>query len=377
MYKKTKDIIIAGMLAFVPVFADEGSLLNEAAETTLKEMSNASEPVQLSENELIELVGYLTALGGGVASLELDDASVKTMAEGLHQALSGKTNLADLDETSLEEAFAQAQARANAVQAEADLLPAISTEALNQIGAVMVIQSGLDELGFGANEADAIKRGFISAANIYEPDPSFEAKMPAFQEFMQTRFQAAQAKSIAAQASKQEAALAEFEEVASEWRAKEDFNVVLETSQGDITIELFPSVAPLAVANFVGHIENGYYDNLIFHRVIETFMIQGGDPLGNGTGGESIWGKDFPDEISETLTFDSEGLLAMANRGPMTNGSQFFITTSQPEWLHGRHTIFGKVVKGYENVRKIASVQTGAQDKPIEDQKILKAYVAE
>jgi len=152
---------------------------------------------------------------------------------------------------------------------------------------------------------------------------------------------------------------------------------VLETTQGDVEIELYPSVAPLAVANFVGHIECDYYDGLIFHRVIDGFMIQGGDPLGTGTGGESIWGKNFPDEFSEDARFNQEGMLAMANSGPMTNGSQFFITTSNPEWLNDKHTIFGKVVKGYDNVKKIEAVETGAQDKPVEDQKILDARVVE
>ena len=104
-------------------------------------------------------------------------------------------------------------------------------------------------------------------------------------------------------------------------------------------------------------------------------MIQGGDPLGTGTGGESIWGKPFPDEFSEKLRFDKEGLLAMANSGPTTNGSQFFITTSKPNWLNDKHTIFGKVVEGYDNVVKIEKVETGAQDKPVETQKIVKAYV--
>ena len=175
----------------------------------------------------------------------------------------------------------------------------------------------------------------------------------------------------------QEAAMAEFADVSAEWKEKENFNVVLETTQGDVEIELYPSVAPLAVANFVGHIEGDYYDGLIFHRVINGFMIQGGDPLGTGTGGESIWGKNFPDEFSEDARFNQEGMLAMANSGPMTNGSQFFITTSNPEWLNDKHTIFGKVVKGYDNVKKIEAVETGAQDKPVEDQKILDARVVE
>ncbi|TVP81063.1 MAG: peptidylprolyl isomerase [Puniceicoccaceae bacterium] len=182
---------------------------------------------------------------------------------------------------------------------------------------------------------------------------------------------------MTAQQVEQQAAAAEFEEIVTEWKAKDNIHVVLETTQGDLKIELYPSVAPLAVANFVGHIENGYYDGLIFHRVIKDFMIQGGDPQGTGTGGGSIWGKNFPDEFSPELRFDTEGLLAMANSGPMTNGSQFFITTSKPQWLNDKHTIFGKVVEGYENVKKLEGVETGAQDRPVEDQKIIRARVAE
>ena len=182
---------------------------------------------------------------------------------------------------------------------------------------------------------------------------------------------------MAAQAAAQEEAMADFAEVAAEWSDKENFNVILETTQGDVEIELMPGIAPLAVANFVGHINSGYYNGLIFHRVIEGFMVQGGDPLGTGTGGESIWGKKFPDEFSPEARFDTEGLLAMANSGPMTNGSQFFITTSMPEWLNDKHTIFGKVVEGYDKVKKIEGVEKGAGDKPVEDQKIVKAYIPE
>ncbi len=153
--------------------------------------------------------------------------------------------------------------------------------------------------------------------------------------------------------------------------------VVLETTQGDVEIELMPSVAPLAVANFVTHVENGYYDGLTFHRVIPGFMIQGGDPQGSGRGGKSIWGRPFPDEFSPDVRFDEKGLLAMANAGPGTNGSQFFITTSTPRHLNDNHTIFGKVTSGYETVEAIGNVQTGRGNKPVEDQKILKAYVKE
>src|SRR6185503_1347446 len=106
--------------------------------------------------------------------------------------------------------------------------------------------------------------------------------------------------------------------------------VELETNQGTIRVKLFLKVAPKTVENFVGLIEKGYYDGIIFHRVIKDFMIQGGDPTGTGRGGESLWGEPFEDEVSSAVKFDRKGLLAMANAGPGTNGSQFFITTTVP-----------------------------------------------
>lgn len=151
--------------------------------------------------------------------------------------------------------------------------------------------------------------------------------------------------------------------------------VVLETTQGPIEIVLYPDVAPKAVKNFIQHAKEGYFNGLVFHRVIKGFMIQGGDPKGNGTGGESIYGKSFEDEFSPKLTFDQPGMLAMANRGPNTNGSQFFITTGKTAWLNNKHTIFGKVISGYENVQKIESTPVGAQDRPSEDQKIIKVLI--
>lgn len=362
----------------------------EAAQSETTEAATGTEPVEVitelvepapvvevSENELIEIVGYLTAQSGGVASLQLDQASITTLAEGLHKGLNGEMNIMELPQEEVEAAFGQAQAREEAVQADIAELPPISVSSLEKIGAAIVMQSGLQQLGFGADEADLIQKGFVKGASDSAPDPSLEAKMPAFQEFIQARVQAAQSDMMAAQAAAQEEALADFAEVAAEWSEKENFNVVLETTQGDVEIELMPSIAPLAVANFVGHIKSGYYNDLIFHRVIEGFMVQGGDPLGTGIGGESIWGKNFPDEFSPEARFDTEGLLAMANSGPMTNGSQFFITTSKPEWLNDKHTIFGKVVKGYDKVKKIESVEKGSGDKPVEDQKIVRAYIAE
>lgn len=152
--------------------------------------------------------------------------------------------------------------------------------------------------------------------------------------------------------------------------------VVLETNQGNIELKLFPKIAPLAVENFTTHVQEGYYNGLIFHRVIKDFMIQGGDPTGTGAGGESIWKKDFADEFAPNVVFDRPMLLAMANRGPTTNGSQFFITTKPTPWLNGRHTIFGEVVAGQEIVTKIENVKvTPRMAKPLEEQKIIKAYV--
>jgi peptidylprolyl isomerase len=152
-------------------------------------------------------------------------------------------------------------------------------------------------------------------------------------------------------------------------------NVILETNAGKIEIKLFPDVAPKACENFTGLVEKGYYNGIIFHRVIKDFMIQCGDPTGTGRGGESIWGKPFEDEFKSDVTFDRPGILAMANAGPKTNGSQFFITTVPTPWLNGRHTIFGEVVSGYDVVQKIESTAVGAQDKPLAEQKIIKAYL--
>ena len=343
----------------------------------ISEVAIPAPVVEVSQNELIEIVGYLTAQGGGVASLQLNEASINILSEGLLKSLNGEINMMKLPQEEVEAAFGEAQARAEAVQAGTGELPPISAASLEKIGVAIVMQSGLQQLGFGAEEADLIQKGFVKGAGDSTPNPSLEAKMPAFQEYIQARIQAAQSKVIAAQAAAQEQAIADFAEVAAEWSEKENFNVILETTQGNVEIELMPGIAPLAVANFVGHIESGYYNDLIFHRVIEGFMVQGGDPLGNGTGGESIWGKNFPDEFSPKVRFDTEGLLAMANSGPMTNGSQFFITTSKPEWLNDKHTIFGKVVLGYDNVKKIEGIEKGAGDKPVEDQKIIKAYIAE
>ena len=170
--------------------------------------------------------------------------------------------------------------------------------------------------------------------------------------------------------------------------------VTVHTNLGDFTLELFPEVAPKTVENFVTHAKNGYYNGVIFHRVIEDFMIQGGDPTGTGMGGESIYGRTFEDEFSREA-FNLYGTLSMANAGPNTNGSQFFIVTAKqvpaqmlkqlkdggwPEeiveeyakvggtpWLDHRHTVFGRVVEGMDVVLKIEGVERNAQNRPLED----------
>ncbi len=151
--------------------------------------------------------------------------------------------------------------------------------------------------------------------------------------------------------------------------------VVFETNMGNFEITLRPDVAPKTCENFLGLVGKGYYDGIIFHRVIKNFMIQGGDPTGTGAGGESIWGKSFGDECKPDVKFDKVGLLAMANRGPNTNGSQFFITTALTTWLHMRHTIFGEVTQGYDVVKKIEESPTASGDRPVQPIKIQKAYV--
>lgn len=173
------------------------------------------------------------------------------------------------------------------------------------------------------------------------------------------------------------------EAAAGEWTKKvqagQDVYATLETNQGAIVARLFSKDAPKTVANFVGlatgekawtdpktgqRVEGKpLYDGVIFHRVIPGFMIQGGDPTGTGRGDP---GYRFEDEFQSGRTFNKTGLLAMANAGPGTNGSQFFITTSMPDYLNNRHTIFGEVVSGYDVVEKIANVQRDPRDKPLE-----------
>ena len=179
-----------------------------------------------------------------------------------------------------------------------------------------------------------------------------------------------------------------------------DTVAVMHTTMGDIKIKLFPEHAPKAVENFTTHAIEGYYDGLKFHRVIKDFMIQGGDPVGNGTGGESIWGLPFEDEFTPVL-HNIRGALSMANAGPCTNGSQFFIVQASavPDslieqmkelsdhfpadcveaykelggtpWLDYHHTVFGQVVEGIDIVDNIADVAVDGRDMPLEDVKIL------
>lgn len=129
-----------------------------------------------------------------------------------------------------------------------------------------------------------------------------------------------------------------------------DYRAIIKLPDGDVTIDLFEVESPITVNNFVFLANQGFYDNVTFHRVIENFMAQGGDPTGTGSGGP---GYQFEDEVDNGLAFDRPGLLAMANAGPGTNGSQFFITTAITDWLTGAHTIFGEVIEGYELVEAI------------------------
>jgi peptidyl-prolyl cis-trans isomerase-like 1 len=142
---------------------------------------------------------------------------------------------------------------------------------------------------------------------------------------------------------------------------------VIDTSMGKIAFRLFPDKAPKACENFTLLAQKGYYNGVIFHRVIKNFMIQGGDPTGTGRGGESAWGAAFEDEFSPDLKHVKAGIVSMANAGPNTNGSQFFITLAPTPWLDGRHSIFGEVIGGMDVVKKIGEVQTGVADKPLND----------
>jgi peptidylprolyl isomerase domain and WD repeat-containing protein 1 len=151
--------------------------------------------------------------------------------------------------------------------------------------------------------------------------------------------------------------------------------VTMHTSMGDITINLFLHECPKTVENFVTHCRDGYFNGIIFHRVIDKFMVQTGDPDGNGTGGESIWGAEFEDEFHSTLKHDRPYTVSMANGGANTNGSQFFITLLPTPWLDNKHTVFGRVSKGMETVQTIGSVKVDKDDKPFEEIKIINVSV--
>lgn len=147
---------------------------------------------------------------------------------------------------------------------------------------------------------------------------------------------------------------------------------VFETSKGTFKVELFDDKAPKTAGNFATLAQKGFYNGLIFHRVIDNFMIQSGDPNGNGTGGP---GYTIPDEFSPDLKHDKAGILSMANRGPNTGGSQFFITLDATPWLDNKHAVFGRVTEGMDVVKAIGKVKTGAQDKPLEDVVIKKITI--
>ncbi len=142
---------------------------------------------------------------------------------------------------------------------------------------------------------------------------------------------------------------------------------IIQTNMGTIELELYADKTPKTVENFVGLANKGYYNGVIFHRVIDNFMIQGGDPTGTGRSGQSLWGGKFEDEFVPELKHNGAGVLSMANAGPNTNGSQFFITLKETPWLDGRHTVFGRVIKGMDVVQAIGKVPTNQQDRPLKD----------
>lgn len=150
--------------------------------------------------------------------------------------------------------------------------------------------------------------------------------------------------------------------------------VKMETNMGTLKIKLYTDKAPITTGNFKKLIKQGFYNGLIFHRVIDGFMIQGGDPTGTGTGGSK---ETIKDEFGEGLKHSKAGILSMANRGPNTGTSQFFITLDATPWLDGKHAIFGEVVEGMDVVKKIGKVKTGQNDKPVEDVKMIKVTLTD
>lgn len=150
-------------------------------------------------------------------------------------------------------------------------------------------------------------------------------------------------------------------------RVKQKGYVSIHTSLGDLTMELYPEYAPKAVWNFTKLAQKGYYNGIVFHRNIRNFMIQGGDPSGTGKQGQSIWGKNFEDELLSPLKHDGRGVVSMANKGKNTNSSQFFITYRKTPHLDGKHTIFGKVVDSDTTLEKLEEATVGENDRPVED----------
>ena len=150
--------------------------------------------------------------------------------------------------------------------------------------------------------------------------------------------------------------------------------VTFDTTDGTFTAEMFLDAAPVTVGNFVKLVKDGFYDGVIFHRVIDGFMIQGGDPTGTGRGGP---GYTIKDEFAPGLKHDTEGMFSMANAGPDTGGSQFFITLAATPWLDGKHAIFGRVTEGMDVVRAIGKVKVGAGDRPAKEVKMNSVKVNE
>ncbi len=150
--------------------------------------------------------------------------------------------------------------------------------------------------------------------------------------------------------------------------------VTIETNHGTIVAEMFSDVAPKTAGNFIALAKKGYYDGIIFHRVIEGFMIQGGDPTGTGTGGP---GYNIPDEFAPGLSHTEGGTFSMANAGPNSGGSQFFITLAATPWLNGKHAIFGRVTSGLDVVHAIGKTETGMGDRPVQEVVMEKVTVSE
>merc|ERR1719235_1247464 len=151
---------------------------------------------------------------------------------------------------------------------------------------------------------------------------------------------------------------------------------VLYTSMGDLEVELYWDHAPKTCQNFYELTKRGYYDNTLFHRIVTDFVVQGGDPTGTGRGGESVYGATFEDEIHPGLKHTGAGILSMANSGPDSNGSQFFMTLAPLPSLDGKHSIFGRVKKGMRVVQRMATAKTDAQDRPVHDIKVLRSSTA-